>query len=203
VHKQEQRKKNKLRSFMSYSEPTSKSFSQPSPTSDQVKSNRSEKLSDPSSLSLSFPKIPSSRKSLKWELAASKKNNSDTCSNNSEESFPNSKLLPHYSNKKSLLFLLMPQSMNLEAKLRLTRSQLKQELVLLPLLIFQFPLDLLGLIPHKSTFSMPWISQPRSLRVKFKSPRTSRFVLRTKKSKLQKLPFSRSSTSNHLNMVWK
>ena len=134
---------------------------------------------------------------------ASKKNNSDTCNNNSEESFPNFKFLPHYSNKKLPLFSLMLQSMNLEEKLKQTRSPLKQELVLLLLLISQSPLDLLDLIPHKSTSSTLWTSQPRLSRVKFKSLRISRYVPRTKKLKLQKLLFLRSSTLNHSNMVWK
>ena len=134
---------------------------------------------------------------------ASKKSNSDICNNNSEENFPNFKSLPHYSNKKLPLFSLMLQSTNSEEKLRPTRSQLKQELVSLPLSISQSPLDLLGSIPHKSTSSTLWTSLPRSSRVKSKSPKTSRSAPRTKKSKLQRLPFLRSSTSNHSNMVWK
>ena len=93
--------------------------------------------------------------------------------------------------------------MSSEAKLRQTRSQLKQESVLLPPSISQFPLVPLGLIPHKSTSSTHWTSLPRSLRVKSKSPRISRSAPRTKKSRLQKLPSLRSSTSNHSNMVWK
>ena len=97
----------------------------------------------------------------------------------------------------------MPQFMSLEERLRLTKSQLKLESVLFPLLTSVYLLDLPDLTPHKLTSSMPWTSQLRLLKVRSKSPKISRSALKTKKWKLQKQLSSKSLTSNPLNMVWK
>ena len=103
---------------------------------------------------------------------------------------------------KSLWFSLMLQSLNSKTKSKLTNFQLKLVLELSHQLITLYQLDLQDLIPLKLTSSMLLTSQPKLTKVKSKSLKTSRSVLRIRKSKLQKLLFLRNSIWNHLHMVW-
>lgn len=93
--------------------------------------------------------------------------------------------------------------MNSEEKLKPTKFQLKQELELSHPSILLAQLDPLVLTHPKSTSSMPSTSPPKLSRVKLKSPRNSEFAPKERKLKLQKQPFLRNSTWNHLSTVWK
>jgi len=191
----------KSKSFMNSSELTNKSFSLTSLTSDLIKSNKSERLLEPTTEPSSFPRTPSSRESSNSELKVSTVKNSDIL-NNSVVKSQNLKSWAQSLRTKSLLSSVMPQSSLLNKRLKPTRSQLKPESV--PShqsTMLSQPAQLVW-IHLKLTSSTLWTSQPRSSRVKFKSPRTSRSVLSERKLKLQKLPFWRSLTSNHSNMVW-
>ena len=103
---------------------------------------------------------------------------------------------------KSLWFSLMLQSSNSKTKSKLTNFQLKLVLELSHQLIILYQLDLQDLIPHKLTSFMLLTSQPKLTKVKSKSLKTSRSVLKIRKSKLQKLLFLRNSIWNHSHMVW-
>lgn len=144
---------------------------------------------------------PWSRKSLNSELKESKMKNSSIL-NNSELKSQNSKSSTQSLRIRSLLSSVMPQSSFLNKRLKPTRSQLKPESVPFHQSISPSPPAQPVWIHPKSTSSTPWTSQPRSLRVKFKSPKTSRSALSERKLKLPKLPFWRSSILSHSNMVW-
>lgn len=127
--------------------------------------------------------------------------NSNT-SNNSAERSQNLKSWAQSSRIRSPLSSAMLQSSFLNKRLKLTRSQLKLESVLFHQLISLSHLAQLVWIHLKSTSSTLWTSQPRSSRVKFKSPRTSESVPSERRLRLQKPLFLRSSISSHSNMVW-
>lgn len=201
VHKLELKSSIKSKSFMNSSELTNKSSSLTSLTSDQTKSNKSERLLEPTTEPSSLPRTPSSKKSSNSEPKVSKKKNSDIL-NNSVEKSQNLKFWPQSLRIKLLLSSVTLQSSPLNKRSKPTRSQLKPESVPSPQLTMLSQLVQLVWIHLKSTSSTLWISQPRSSRVKFKSPKTSRSVPLERKLKLQKLPFWKSSTSSHSNMVW-
>ena len=144
---------------------------------------KSENSSEISTVSSSSPKTylfsylrPSLPKLSEWEPKASKMKNSNTSKPNTEEKSLNWKSWNHFSRKKSLWSSLTPQCSPSNNKSSQTRSQLRQELEPSPQLTLLSQLVQLVWIHLKSTSSTPWTSQPRSSRVKLKSPRTSESV---------------------------
>ena len=131
----------------------------------------------------------------------SKANNSNT-SSNTEEKSQNSTSWPQSSRTRSHSSSVMPQSSLLSKRSKPTKSQLKPESEPFLQLTTQSLLVQPVWIHLKLTSSTPWTSQPRSSRVKLKSPRTSESVQLERRSRLQKLLFWRSSTSSHSSMVW-
>jgi len=115
--------------------------------------------------------------------------------------FQNSELLFLSSKTRLLSSSPMHLSTNLSLNSKPTKYQLKQESVRLLLLISQSLLVLQVLIHLKLTSSTPLIFPPKSTKVKSKSQKTSKSVLKARRSKHQKLPYWRSSISNHLSMV--
>lgn len=127
----------------------------------------------------------------------------NTLNKNTVEKSPNSKLWSHYSKIKLLLSSVMPQFSLWKPKLKLTKSQLKLESVSSPQSIFPSQLDPLVWIHPKSTSSTLWTSQPRSSKVKSKSPKILECVPLVRRSKPQKPLFWKNSTWDHSNMVWR
>lgn len=102
---------------------------------------------------------------------------------------------------KLLWSLPMPQSMSLSLSSKSIRFQPRPELVCYLLLISQSPQDQLDWIHLKLTFSTPWMSPQRLIKVKFKLPKSSRCAQRGKRLRLLKLLFLKSWTLSHSNMV--
>jgi hypothetical protein len=115
--------------------------------------------------------------------------------------FQNSELSSLSSKTRLLSSSPMHLSTNLSLNFKPTKYQLKQEWVQLLLLISQSLLVLQVLIHLKLTSSTPLTSPPKSTKVKSKSPKTSKSVLKARRSKHQKLLYWRSSISSHLSMV--
>jgi len=129
--------------------------------------------------------------------------NNSNILNNTEDLFQSWKYWTHFWRTKLHLSSVTLQCLLLNKKLKQTKSQLKQESVLLHHLTMQSQLDQLDWIHHKLTSSTLLTSPQKLLKVKFRSQKTSKSALLEKKLKLQKPPFWKSSTWNHLNMVWK
>ncbi|MCL4147871.1 UNVERIFIED_CONTAM: hypothetical protein GTU68_004891 [Idotea baltica] len=86
---------------------------------------------------------------------------------------------------------MLPSS-SLRKNSKPTRSPLRQESEFWPQLISRFPQDQPVLTHPKLTSSTPSTSQPRSTRVRSKSPRSSKCAPRERKSRLLKLLSSRN-----------
>ena len=123
-------------------------------------------------------------------------------SNNTEEKYHNLKPYSQFSRIRSPLSSATPQFSFSSKRSKPTRSQPKLESVPFPQWIMPSLLDQQVWIHLKLTSSTLWTSQPRSSKVKSKSPRISRSVLLARKLKLQKPLFLRSLTWNHSSMVW-
>lgn len=129
--------------------------------------------------------------------------NNSSISNNMEEKFLNSKLYSQSSRIKSPLSSVMPQYSLLNKKSKPTKSQLKLESEPFHQLISLSQQDQLVWIHLRLTSSTLWTFQLKSLRVKFKSPKTSRSAQLERKLKHLKPLFLKNLTWSPSNMVWK
>ena len=171
---------------------------------------KSENSSETSTVPSSSPKTysfyyqrPSSPKSSEWELKAYNKKSSNTLKPNTEEKSLNWKSWNPFSKKKLPSSSLMPPSLPSNNRSSPIKCPLKPESE--PshqLTSLSQPVPLVW-IHLKSTSSTPWTSQPRSSKVKLKSPRTSESAQLERKSRLQKLLFWKSWIFGHSSTEWR